>query len=320
MQTPPSSERFLTSFGLRWDPQAQGFELLEASRLSLPISDLGAMHGAILVERIRSFGKQLVDLQPHITRLRHGMDLLGLDSNLFLRHLETSIAELLAKSRALLSDESDASLCVVVTPGDYFSGKQIHGFVHWLPIPWRKLAHWYQFGTTLVRVQYASGAGECWPSNIKSRSRLNYYLADQDAARRFEGGLGLLCTSRGMVADTSAANLLMVDRQGNVVSPRREDIVQGTSLDRVERMLKSQGFAIQYRDLHFEELQDAAEVLLAGNTGCLWHASRLQKRQIGNPEPGPLCTSLQKQWCGELGFDWKSQAIQKARASAAELS
>jgi branched-subunit amino acid aminotransferase/4-amino-4-deoxychorismate lyase len=85
-------------------------------------------------------------------------------------------------------------------------------------------------------------------------------------------------------------------------------------------MLKSQGFAIQYRDLHFEELQDAAEVLLAGNTGCLWHASQLQKRQIGNPEPGPLCTSLQKQWFGELGFDWKSQAIQKARASAAELS
>ena len=174
MQKPTSSEQFLTSFGLRWDTQAQGFELLEASRLSLPLSDLGAMHGAILVERIRSFGQQLLDLQPHLARLGRGMDLLGLDSNLFLRQLEASIAEMLAKSQALLKDQSDASLCVVVTPGDFFSGKQIHGFVHWLPIPWRKLAHWYQFGTTLVRVQYASGAGECWPSNIKSRSRLNY--------------------------------------------------------------------------------------------------------------------------------------------------
>lgn len=315
MQTPSPSERFQTSLGLRWDSRAQGFEFVEASRLSLPITDLGAMHGAILVERIRSFGKQLVDLQPHKARLRTGMELLGLDANHFLHHLDSSIAQLVGQSKALLSAESDASLCVVVTPGDYFSGKKIHGFVHWLPIPWRKLAHWYQFGTTLVRVQYASGAGECWPANIKSRSRLNYYLADQDADRRFEGGLGLLCSSRGMVADTSVANLLMIDRRGNVVSPRREDIVQGTSLDRVVGMLKSQGLAVEYRDLHFEELQDAAEVLLAGNTGCIWHVSGFQERPIGDSLPGPVCSSLQRQWCNDLEFDWRSQAIQKGSES-----
>jgi len=315
MQTPSLSERFQTSLGLRWDSRAQGFDFVEASRLSLPITDLGTMHGAILVERIRSFGKQLVDLQPHKTRLRTGMELLGLDANPFLRHFDSSIAQLVGQSKALLSAESDASLCVVVTPGDYFSGKEVHGFVHWLPIPWRKIAHWYQLGTTLVRVQYTSGAGECWPANIKSRSRLNYYLADQNAAGRFEDGLGLLCSSRGMVADTSVANLLMVDRQGNVVSPRREDIVQGTSLDRVDGMLKSQGLEIQYRDLHFEELQGAAEVLLAGNTGCIWHASGFQERPIGDTLPGPVCSSLQRQWCNDLGFDWRSQAIQKGRES-----
>ncbi|MFM8573758.1 MAG: aminotransferase class IV [Pirellula sp.] len=312
----PSSERFLSSYALRWDSVAASFELVEASRLAMPATDLGAMHGAILVERVRTFGKRILDLQPHKARLQIGFDALGLDGRAFLQQLDSAIEELIAKTPALLNEESDASLCIVVTPGDYFSGKKLHAFAHWLPIPWRKIAHWYQFGTTLVRVHYASGAGECWPSNIKSRSRLNYYLADQDAAKRFQGGLGLLCTSRGMVADTSVANLLLVDRQGAVHSPRREDVVCGTSLERIEKMLGQQGQSIQYRDLMFEELYEASEVLLLGNTGCIWHASALQRREIGGGQAGPMCIRLQKQWCESIGFDWRAQALLKAEMPA----
>ena len=308
MQT-QSSDRFLNSFALRWDSLAAGFELVEASRLSMAATDLGAMYGAVLVERVRTFARKTFDLQPHKDRLQSGLETLGIDGRDFLKQLGAGIEELIAKSPKLLSEESDASLCIVVTPGDYFSGKRLHGFAHWLPIPWRKLAHWYQSGTTLVRVQYASGAGECWPVNIKSRSRLNYYLADLDASKRFDGGLGLLCTSRGMVADTSVANLLMVDQHGHIVSPRREDILRGTSLERVERLLNVQGRSIEFRDLYFEEIYNAAEVLLVGNTGCVWHASHLQKRPIGDSKVGPICLSLQKQWCEAVGFDWKSQAI-----------
>jgi branched-subunit amino acid aminotransferase/4-amino-4-deoxychorismate lyase len=199
----------------------------------------------------------------------------------------------------------------VVTPGDYYCGSELQGFVHWLPIPWKKLANWYQSGTTLVRVQYASGAGECWPANVKTRSRFNYFLADKDAQKRFDNSLALLCTSRGMVADTSVANILMIDRQSNIWSPRREDILNGTSLQYTQKLLASQGKQIQFRDILFEEIYEASEVLLVGNTGCLWHASHLQRREIGNTDPGPICLSLQKLWCQSIGFDWKSQAILK---------
>ncbi|MFN9465469.1 MAG: aminotransferase class IV, partial [Planctomycetota bacterium] len=269
----PLNERFLNSYALQWNPTAKGFEMVRFSGLSMPATDLGAMHGAILVERVRSFGKRILDLEPHKTRLKRGLAALGIEGRSFLHQLDAAIEELTAKSAGILQEETDASLCIVATPGDFFSGKQLHAYAHWLPIPWEKLATWYQNGTTLVRVQYASGAGECWPSNIKTRSRLNYYLADQDAAKRFQGGLGLLCTTRGMVADTSLANMLIVDRQGNVVSPRREDIVAGTSLDQIEKMLQDAGKSILFRDVLFEELYDAAEVLLVGNTGCIWHAS-----------------------------------------------
>ncbi len=308
----PLNERFLNSYALQWNPTAKGFEMVRFSGLSMPATDLGAMHGAILVERVRSFGKRIFDLEPHKTRLKRGLAALGIEGRSFLHQLDAAIEELTAKSAGILQEETDASLCIVATPGDFFSGKQLHAYAHWLPIPWEKLANWYQNGTTLVRVQYASGAGECWPSNIKTRSRLNYYLADQDAAKRFQGGLALLCTTRGMVADTSLANVLIVDREGNVVSPRREDIVAGTSLDRIEKMLQDAGKSILFRDVLFEELYDAAEVLLVGNTGCIWHASSIQRRNIADTNPGPLCLQLQKRWCEAIGFDWKSQAIRNA--------
>lgn len=307
----PSSERFLSSYALRWDSVANAFDMVECRRLSLPASDLGLMNGAIFVERVRTFGKKLHDLGPHKARLQRGFELLGIDGRDFLNQLDSSVEELIAKSPSLLNEESDASLCIVATPGDFYSGRSLQGFAHWLPIPWGRLANWYQSGTTLVRVHYAAGAGECWPSNIKTRSRLNYFLAEQDAQKRFPHGLALLCTSRGMIADTGVANLLMVDRQGNIISPRREDIVQGTSLDRVGEMIESLGRSIQFRDVLYEELYDAAEVLLVGNTGCLWHASHLQRRQIADGQPGPLCVSLQKLWCESIGFDWRSQAILK---------
>lgn len=308
----PLNERFLNSYALRWNPSAKGFEMVRFSGLSMPVTDLGAMYGAMLVERARTFGKKILDLEPHKARLKLGLATLGIEGRSFLHQLDAAVEELIAKSAGILQEETDASLCIVATPGDFFSGKQLHAYAHWLPIPWEKLATWYQNGTALVRVQYASGAGECWPSNIKTRSRLNYYLADQDAGKRFEGGLGLLCTARGMVADTSLANVLMVDRQGNVVSPRREDIVAGTSLDRIEKMLHEEGKPILFRDVLFEELYDAAEVLLIGNTGCIWHASSIQRRNIADTNPGPLCVKLQRLWCEAIGFDWKSQAIRNA--------
>ena len=144
---------------------------------------------------------------------------------------------------------------------------------------------------------------------------MNYFLADQDAAKRFQGGLALLCTSRGMVADTSVANLLMIDANGDIVSPRREDIVAGTSLEKVERLLNAQSRSIRFRDIFFEELYEAKEILLVGNTGCIWHASHFQRRLIADGQAGPVCLSLQKQWCAEIGFDWKSQGILKATES-----
>lgn len=308
------TDTFANSLALRWDPSLHQFEIRELSKVAWQATNLGCMHGAFLVERMRTFAGKVSNTKPHLDRLERGCNLLGIPAQPFLRKFQAGLNILLDESRELIESQEDASLCIVVSPGDYFSGPGFHAIVHWLPIPWAMLSHWYQQGTTLVRVQYASGAGECWPSDIKARSRLNYFLSDREAKRRCEDSLGLLCTSRGMVADTSVANLLVVTETGQISSPRREDIVRGTSLEFVESLLGNQGKSIAYRDIHFEELYQAAEVLLVGNTGCIWSASALGKRNIGLGPNGPLCGYLQEQWQKACGCNWKSQAIRMAES------
>ena len=312
------TDAFQNSLALRWDPGLSKFEIRELSKISWPVTNLGCMHGAFLVERARTFGRKFVNLDPHLNRLSLGCDLLGIPFGPFRRQFQSGVESLLSESRTLLESQDDASLCIVVSPGDYYTGQAFQAVVHWLPIPWRTLADWYRHGSTLIRVQYASGAGECWPSDIKSRSRLNYYLADREAKRRSEHSLGLLCSSRGMVADCSAANLLIVDKAGAIFSPRREDIVQGTSLAYVEQLLAGIGMNIEYRDVHFEELYDASEVLLVGNTGCLWPAISLGKRPIGTTTNGPICATLQERWEKSISFNWRSQALRIADTLASD--
>jgi branched-subunit amino acid aminotransferase/4-amino-4-deoxychorismate lyase len=306
------TDSFANSLALRWDPSLHQFEIRELSKIAWQATNLGCMHGAFLVERMRTFAGKVLDTKPHLDRLERGCNLLGIPIQPFLRKFQAGLGVLLEESRDLLESQGDASMCIVVSPGDYFSGAGCHAIVHWIPMPWETLSQWYQHGTSLVRVQYASGAGECWPSDIKARSRLNYFLSDREAKRRCENGLALLCTSRGMVADTSVANLLVVTHNGKLLSPRREDIVQGTSLAYVESLLGAEGKSIEYRDIHFEELYEATEVLLVGNSGCVWSASALGKRPIGLGPNGPMCLLLQEQWQRACGCEWKSQAIRMA--------
>ena len=308
------TDAFDNSLALRWDPSLHQFEIRELSKVAWQATNLGCMHGAFLVERMRTFAGKVSNTKPHLDRLERGCELLGIPSQPFLRKFQAVLEVLLEESRDLLESQGDASMCIVVSPGDYFSGAGCHAIVHWMPMPWETLSQWYQQGTSLVRVQYASGSGECWPSDIKARSRLNYFLSDREAKRRCENGLALLCTSRGMVADTSVANLLVVTQSGKLLSPRREDIVQGTSLAYVESLLGAEGKSIGYRDIHFEELYEAAEVLLVGNTGCIWSASALGKRPIGLGPNGPICGYLQEQWQKACSCQWKSQAIRMAES------
>jgi branched-subunit amino acid aminotransferase/4-amino-4-deoxychorismate lyase len=271
--------------------------------------DVGVQFGAVLVERLRTFGGRLSPaLVLHRERLQRGMEALGVRFSFSLDVWERELDRLLNVNRRLLNDERDCSLVTTVSPGNpELGGGEGTCMMYLQPLPWERMRSWLSQGTELFASGYCSGAGDCWPAFIKSRSRLSYYLADRGGRG---GTLALLQTRGGHVSDTSVANLLISTREGQLVSPRREQIVYGTSLQWVERLLAERYEAIEFRDVAWDELHAAREVILVGNSGCLWHARSLDGQVIGDGKAGPICCGLREAWIQRIGFDWYAQALQ----------
>lgn len=304
----PLDPAFLHSTSLRWEPVASRFEHGTLRDQSWSALDLGALHGAFLVERIRTMGCKLPDITRHLSRLHRGFETLRIDGARLLPAIEQELERLVLCNAALITQQHDVSLVVVVSPGGTLPHRSPNCLMHCSPMPWLRLKHWYDHGTALHRSHWESGAGTCWPGAIKSRSRLNYYLADLEAAQHGEFDLALLMNRTGGVADTSVANLLLITDPATAVSPLPKDIVVGTSLQRVEQLLQTIDMRLVYRDIPFDELIDAQEVWLTGNSGCLWSAASIDGVPIGHGPSSPRCRELQKAWIDQAGFDWLSQA------------
>ena len=304
----------LNSVGLRWNHTTGQYDALPYEALAWPVHDLGPTHGAFVVERLRTFGGKSPSHSAHWERLARGLEMLGLHSphridSSRIDSIRAAVEQLCHLNADWIRNQRDTSIVVVVSPGSHMMDPTFESILHLQPLPWKRLRSWYEVGTPLISSPWETGAGHCWPASTKSRSRLNYYLADRNAMASSDQALGLLRTHCGSVGDTSVANLILVTSDGDLVSPLPEDVLIGTSLLRLTQLLQERDQRILFRDIRLEELQTAREVWLTGNSGCLWHASSIDGQRIGDGSVGPLCRQWQKKWIESVGFDWLSQGL-----------
>jgi branched-subunit amino acid aminotransferase/4-amino-4-deoxychorismate lyase len=185
---------------------------------------------------------------------------------------------LLTKNQAWLKPEGDASLVVVASPGH--SGEDQPTFMMYLePLPKGLLRRRYENGVPLVVSSVRNVPSSCWPTHIKTRSRLHYYMADCDAKLRNPDSIALLLDSFDQVADTSIACVL-IGIGGNWSTPTLNQVLPSTTLLLLDAVCR-QTLQLQRRAIHVEELKQATEVLLLGSTGLVHAASSIDLRNLG---------------------------------------
>jgi len=184
--------------------------------------------------------------------------------------------------------------------------------MHLIELPYRKLAKWYTDGTDLSLGSNRVVPSDCWSNQLKSRSRLPYFLSDAVATRGSADSLAVLTTMRGTISDTSVANLIIIDSSGKFISPKREDILVGCTLRVVERLLQKCDITIQFRDVQPSDLANASEVLLTGSTGGVWFANTFEGLRIGTGTERKQFQKVSQLWKEHVGMDYVAQAIAKA--------
>ncbi|MGC3965937.1 MAG: aminotransferase class IV [Pirellulales bacterium] len=287
--------------------------LIPADELVIPAYDAGFVLGTTVSEQLRTFRGKLFEVEAHWARLRRSLEIVDIEPPITLEELTTAAEELVAANHKLLDAADDLGLSLFITPGPYATLAPPH--VHrrptigmsTYPLPFHLWAEKYERGERLATSTVRQVPQESWPSEMKCRSRMHYFLAEQEIRNSAPGARALLLDRDGYVNETSTANVVAV-RGDEFVSPPRGAILPGISLATVNEFSTSLGMLFFERLVATNDLTTADEVLLTSTPFCVLPVVKFDDHVIGDGRPGPVFRKLLQTWSDDVGVDIAEQA------------
>jgi branched-subunit amino acid aminotransferase/4-amino-4-deoxychorismate lyase len=303
------------------------------------VTDPGVVQAVTAVDRLRTFRHRPFLLDEHLDRFDCSREAIGIELQESRRDLVGIVQRVVAESTALIAERDDLAVVLLATPGHCAlnspiaavpsmpfdvraaSGELLGRFapegpggspeptlcVHTLPLDFARWAAKYDAGEHLVIPSVRQVPRECIDPRIKHRSRLHWYLAEQEARRADPEATAVLPDRDGHVTETSAANVFIV-RGGRLVTPRPEAALPGISQAYVRRLAAELGIDYHTSDLTPGNLYAADEVLLSSTSFCLLPVTRVDGRAISDGRPGPVFRRLIEAWSRRVGVDIIAQA------------
>jgi branched-chain amino acid aminotransferase len=285
---------------------------LPASELSIPVGDLGFVLGATVVERLRTFNGRPFRVDEHLARLQRSLEIVGWDAAALTAQVRDALAAFTDLNAELMTPGDDWNIAAFITPGGAADAAQPTVCVHGGPIPFAAWAHKFESGVEVCITDIRQIPGTCWPPELKCRSRMHYYLADQEAARRCPGARALLLDQRGFIGEASTANVIAFYKDRGLVTPRLDGVLPGISQQFLFELANDLGIDHHEADILPAELAAADELLLTSTSICLQPVVQQDGKSITTGKPGPVYRQLLTAWSEKVGVDVAAQAKQFA--------
>ncbi len=279
-----------------------------SSALCLPIEDLGFLLGTTVVERMRTFGGKIFRLDDHLQRLRRSLEILAWDADSLCNQVGTACEGLIHRNPSLVDADNDCSLVVFITPGQTRDARQPTVCVHAHSLPFGDWARNYETGVEAVLVDICQIPATCWPTELKCRSRIHYYLADQQADFKAPGAKAILLDQEGYIGEGSTANVVAYFSDQGLVTPLRTKVLPGVSQQVLFELSESLGIPHREADLSPEQLAIADEAFLTSTSSCLLPITRFNGKPLGAGTPGPIFKQLLAAWSEQVGVEICQQA------------
>jgi branched-subunit amino acid aminotransferase/4-amino-4-deoxychorismate lyase len=292
-----------------------GGRFLPQSQAALPLNDAGFVMGATVTDLCRTFRHKLYRWPDHLARFGESCRSASILPHFGAEEITELANELVRRNSALITAEQELALVVFATPGPigYYLGEEgglddglVTFGMHTFLLPFARYRHWVKQGAALVVPRVRQVPALSVDPGIKMRSRMHWWLADRQA-RRFEPGtLALLADANGNITETASANVVVV-REGKLLSPPRESILAGVSLQVARELCSKLGIAFGEQPLSVADLESAEEALLTSTPWCLVGVSRCNGKPL--PWPGNILRRLLRAWDEEVGLDIHAQIL-----------
>lgn len=288
----------------------------------ISIYDMSLSEGAMAFEVCRTFNGRLFKLREHLERLHDSLSALGVQSGMSLGELERVSQETLARNLSTESADTDWNLIVNVSPGpsptfiEAFTAEEVRPtvIVSCFPMTRRlaKLAGAYHHGVDVVVPEQRAMPPDLLDPAIKTRGRLHYLIAAQQAGRMRAGATAVLVNPQGYLTESTNANVFLV-REGKLYTPHLRDVLPGVTRGVILDLAEVLGLDVAEADLTVKDALQASEVLLTSTSIGILHARSFNGTTLGDGKPGPIGLKLRTAFDQHVGVDIVAQATSCAQ-------
>lgn len=285
-------------------------EFIPADECKLPVYDLGIVLGAAVTDFLRTFGGRPYRLADHVRRLYRSCRYAHIDPPIDAEESMEVSRRLIAHNRAA-SGGAELGLIYYVTAGQnrVYAGaagsqgpRQATYVQHTFPMPFHLWKPLFTRGAHCVTPSNRHWPPECLSSKIKNRNRLHMWIGDHQAHQIDPDAIAVYLDVHGNITETGGSNFVIY-RDGQVVAPRRRNVLWGISLTVLTELLPDLGIGFVEDDLQTWDAVNAEEAWLPTTPYCLAPVVRFNGVPIGDGAPGPVWRRVLDRWSEVAGTD-----------------
>ncbi|HMO35414.1 MAG TPA: aminotransferase class IV [Gemmatales bacterium] len=284
-----------------WAYQAGNYLPLDEVRV--PLHDAGLAMGITATDQCRTYRQQLFRLDDHLLRFQRSCSLCKLQLRLSQSELKKLILEVLARSRDAEPAVKEWTVVWILTGGTLGSYIGLPGgilqaepelIIYSFPVSETRFQHYYEKGAIVRIPRSVCSLPGPW-THAKQRSRLHWWLAEQEVKAIHPQAQALLLDSEGYLTETASANCIFVV-QGKLSTPRSTRVLQGISLQAVKELAEHLRLPLQEEDWKEDDLDKVEEAFLTSTPYGIAPIGNLEGRKL--PIAGPVFQKLWNMWQG----------------------
>ncbi len=286
---------------------------LPVDEVRLSFNDGGFVWGATVTDLCRTFRQRLYRLDDHVRRFRQSCELAHVPLLADDAELGDIAGRLVAENAPLVGADGELILVLFATPGPigFHAGRSENGpptlGLYTYPLPFARYRRLFEEGARLVVPRTRQVPAACVDPRIKQRSRMTWWIAEQQAHDVDPMTSALLLDVDGFVTETATANLLIV-KDGRVQTPWRGRVLNGVSLAVVQELCGKLGIPFDEVDLSLADCTLADEAMLANTSFCLAPVRQIQDATLACP--GMIFERLLAAWSDQVSVDIRLQFVE----------
>ncbi len=294
-------------------------KMIPESEARISAFDIGFKYGAVFYESIRTFNHKPYKLEEHLERLERSLVYVGLEKSVNINEMREIILNVIVANEHFHEDGDDMWINAEITPGEGSPNPLVKAYdikpttiVYSTVLPYDEYVNCYSEGKRAVISNIRNVDSQSYDMRVKHRSRLHFYLAKMDCARRDPGAFALLLDMKGHITEGTGANIFIVNK--NVLyTPKSSNILNGISRQTVFELADELGIKCVEADINAYDVYNADEAFFTTTSYCILPISHVDEKSIGRQIPGNIASRLLKSWSAKVGVDIVAQAEKYAK-------